>query len=129
MPDIIKNSKIVFDPLWGIIDITDFLPMIDVPEFQALGFKYQLGTTSLLFPSATHTRKQHSLGAFRRTQSLSKRWRNLGLINDNDVLLLQAFALWHDFTQISWPDRVSRIRSFFPDFCTSYISHLRGFVI
>lgn len=92
----VKNPKIIFDPLWGIIDITDFLPMIDTPEFQALGFKYQLGVTSLLFPSATHTRKQHSFGAFKRTQDLTERWVHHGMIKKDEAKALTAFALWHD---------------------------------
>ena len=92
----IKNTKIVCDPLWGLIEITDFLPMIDVPPFQALGFKYQLGVTSLLFPSATHTRKQHSFGAFKRTQALADRWLHRRFITKDEARLVTAYALWHD---------------------------------
>ncbi len=91
-----KNVKLINDPLWGLIDITDYLPMIDVPQFQALGFKYQLGVTSMLFPAATHTRKQHCFGAFRRTQQLVDRWTHRGFINEEEGRLLAAFALWHD---------------------------------
>lgn len=91
-----KNVKVIFDPLWGIIDITDYLPLVDTPAFQALGFKYQLGVTSLLFPSATHTRKQHSFGAFRRTQDLAERWMNRGFITQRESRLIIAFALLHD---------------------------------
>src|SRR3990167_9337394 len=90
------NIKLIYDPLWGLIDVSGFLPMIDTPEFQALGFKYQLGITSLLFPSATHTRKQHSFGAFRRTQQLADRWLHKGFINQDEAKLMVAFALWHD---------------------------------
>lgn len=91
-----KNTKLVFDPIWGLINITDHLPMIDTPEFQALGFKYQLGATNLLFPAATHTRKQHSLGAMKRTQHLADIWIKKGFIKEEDVKLVTAFALWHD---------------------------------
>ncbi|MDO8558209.1 MAG: HD domain-containing protein [bacterium] len=96
MAHAIKNTKIIFDPLWGIVNITDYLPMLDVPQFQALGFKYQLGVTNFLFPAATHTRKQHSLGAFRRTQDLADRWLHRGFINKDEARLIIAFALWHD---------------------------------
>ncbi|MDX1535780.1 MAG: HD domain-containing protein [Candidatus Spechtbacterales bacterium] len=91
-----KSTKLIYDPLWGLIDITDFLPMIDTPEFQGLGFKNQLGVTSLLFPAATHTRKQHSFGALKRTQKLTDNWLHKGFIKKNDVHLVNAFALWHD---------------------------------
>src|SRR3989344_296377 len=90
------NIKLIYDPLWGLIDVSGFLPMIDTPEFQALGFKYQLGVTSLLFPAATHTRKQHSFGAFKRTQMLADRWIHRGFINEAEAKLMAAFALWHD---------------------------------
>lgn len=92
----VKNIKVICDPLWGIIDITDFLPLVDVPEFQALGFKYQLGVTNIVFPSATHTRKQHSFGAFKRTQDATRRLASLGLLDEADAKMLCAFALWHD---------------------------------
>ncbi|MEX2145255.1 MAG: HD domain-containing protein [Candidatus Spechtbacterales bacterium] len=90
------NTKLIYDPLWGLIDVSDFLPMIDTPEFQALGFKYQLGITSLLFPAATHTRKQHSLGALKRTQMLAGRWIQRGFINEAEARLIAAYGLWHD---------------------------------
>src|SRR3989338_1134870 len=91
-----KNIKIIHDPLWGLIDITSYLPLIDTKEFQALGFKYQLGVTSLLFPSATHTRKQHSFGAFKRTQALADRWLHRRFITKDEARLVTAYALWHD---------------------------------
>ena len=91
-----KNVKLIHDPLWGLIDITRLLPMIDTPEFQALGFKYQLGVTSQLFPAATHTRKQHSFGAFKRAQELSENWLKKGFINKEEAELIEAYALWHD---------------------------------
>lgn len=92
----LKNVKLIYDPLWGLIDVTQFIPMIDTPEFQALGFKYQLGVTSLLFPAATHTRKQHSLGAFKRTQMLTNNWLKRKFINQKEADLMAAYALWHD---------------------------------
>jgi len=91
-----KNVKLIYDPLWGLIDITKFLPVIDTPEFQALGFKYQLGVASLLFPAATHTRKQHSFGALKRTQELAERWVQKGFINKGEAKLISAYALLHD---------------------------------
>lgn len=91
-----KSAKVIFDPLWGITNISDFLPMIDVEAFQALGFKYQLGVTSTLFPAATHTRKQHSFGAFQRTQELADRWLHRGFITKEQAKLMTGYALWHD---------------------------------
>lgn len=76
----LPEQKIVSDPILGLIDISKFLPMIDVEQFQSLAYKYQLGLAFLLFPSATHTRKQHCLGAFQRTKNLVRRWAESGMI-------------------------------------------------
>lgn len=92
----IKFPKIVSDPLWGLIDISGFLPMIDTADFQSLGYKYQLGFSFLIFPAATHTRKQHSLGAFQRTTRLAGDWVERGFITADQARTLRAYALYHD---------------------------------
>ncbi len=89
-------QKIVSDPILGLIDISKVLPMIDVREFQSLAYKYQLGLAFLLFPSATHTRKQHCLGAYQRTKDLTRRWVESGMITKDQALNVTAFSLYHD---------------------------------
>src|SRR3989344_2367616 len=89
-------QKIVSDPILGLIDIGKFLPMIDVREFQSLAYKYQLGLAFLLFPSATHTRKQHCLGAHQRTRNLMRRWVEAGMVTKEQAHATNAFALYHD---------------------------------
>ncbi|MEK9170596.1 MAG: hypothetical protein AAB674_03040 [Patescibacteria group bacterium] len=91
-----STSKLVADPILGLIDITQFLPMIDVKEFQSLAFKYQLGLTLFLFPSATHSRKQHCFGAFKRTKNLMHHWLKIGMITPDQSQTLCAYALYHD---------------------------------
>ncbi|KKU90820.1 MAG: Metal dependent phosphohydrolase [Candidatus Jorgensenbacteria bacterium GW2011_GWA1_48_11] len=92
----VEKPRLIFDPILGLIDVTDILPLLDVPEFQSLGFKYQLGLTAAIFPSATHTRKQHSLGAYERTKRLASNWLNHKFINEDEALALQIYALYHD---------------------------------
>ena len=89
-------QKIVSDPILGLIDISKVLPMIDVREFQSLAYKYQLGLAFLLFPSATHTRKQHCLGAYKRTKELTRRWVESGMIAKDQARNVTAYALYHD---------------------------------
>ena len=89
-------QKIISDPILGLIDISKVLPMIDVKEFQSLAYKYQLGLAFLLFPSATHTRKQHCLGAYQRTKELTRRWVESGMITKDQADTTNAFALYHD---------------------------------
>jgi HD superfamily phosphohydrolase len=96
MNKLVTGPKNIFDPIWGIIDITPVLPMVDTPEFQALGYKYQLGVTNLLFPAATHTRKQHSFGSYHRAHQLGQRWAAQGMISAEQAKTLAAFGLWHD---------------------------------
>ncbi|MEK7464504.1 MAG: HD domain-containing protein [Patescibacteria group bacterium] len=92
----VRKPKLIFDPILGLIDATKVLPLIDVPEFQSLGFKYQLGLNSMIFPAATHTRKQHSLGAYERTKRLTYDWVHHGFIKEDEAFSLQVYALYHD---------------------------------
>src|ERR1051325_3359988 len=92
----VRKPKLIFDPILGLIDVTEVIPLIDVQVFQALGFKYQLGLTATIYPAATHTRKQHSIGAYERTKQLSRNWVHHGFINDDEAKSLQAYALYHD---------------------------------
>ncbi len=92
----VTSSKIVADPICGIIDIRPVLPMVETAEFQALGDKRQLGMSYLIFPSATHTRKAHSLGAYHATRHITARWIDLGFINRREADALAGYALYHD---------------------------------
>jgi HD superfamily phosphohydrolase len=91
-----KSPKVIADPIYGIIDIRPVLAMVETPEFQALGDKRQLGMSYLVFPSATHTRKAHSLGAYHATQEIAARWIELGFITRREADALAGYALYHD---------------------------------
>ncbi|MBT3802084.1 MAG: phosphohydrolase, partial [Bacteroidetes bacterium] len=58
--------KILNDAVAGFISLSDplLLDIIDHPNFQRLRRIKQLGLTELVFSGATHTRFQHTLGAF-----------------------------------------------------------------
>lgn len=91
-----NTPKVVSDPIYGIIDIRPVLPMIETPEFQALGDKRQLGMSYLTFPSATHTRKAHSLGAYHATRELADWWIKRDFITAEEADALAGYALYHD---------------------------------
>ena len=58
-----KYNKQIFDPIHGHVDITPLMmKIIDTMEFQRLRDLKQLGATYYVFPSATHTRFEHSIG-------------------------------------------------------------------
>jgi HD superfamily phosphohydrolase len=91
-----KTPKVVADPIYGIIDIRPVLPMVETEEFQILGDKRQLGMAYLTFPSATHSRKAHSLGSYHATRELADRWIKRGFINATQADALAGYALYHD---------------------------------
>ncbi len=55
----------VRDPLWSHIYLSPaMMRLVDTSEFQQLSRIKQLGPTYLVYPGATHTRLNHSLGVF-----------------------------------------------------------------
>ncbi|HVM77346.1 MAG TPA: HD domain-containing protein [Candidatus Paceibacterota bacterium] len=91
-----RSPKVIADPIYGIIDIRPVLPMVETREFQALGDKRQLGMGQLTFPSATHTRKAHCIGAYHATRELADDWIKNGFINAREADALAGYALYHD---------------------------------
>ena len=69
-PDISRHlesdyTSPVRDPLWSHIYLSPaMMRLVDTAEFQQLSRIKQLGPTFLVYPGATHTRLNHSLGVF-----------------------------------------------------------------
>lgn len=58
-----NKSLNIRDPLYGFIDLDEReAAILDTPPVQRLRHIHQLGLTSLVYPSATHKRLEHSLG-------------------------------------------------------------------
>lgn len=56
-------DKKIYDPVHGFIPFDEFeKELIDSLPFQRLHYIHQLGTAYLVYPGATHTRFEHSLG-------------------------------------------------------------------
>lgn len=91
--------KILNDPVAGFIGFSDklLLDIIDHPNFQRLRRIKQLGLTEMVFPGATHTRFQHTIGAF---QLLSETLNILKLkgveISNEEQRAVLAAILMHD---------------------------------
>ena len=72
--------------------------IIDTHEFQRLRNIQQLSTCEFGFPSATHTRFAHSLGAYFLAGELTSSLQEVqpGILSDSDAELVQIGALLHD---------------------------------
>ena len=91
------SGKTFRDPVHGDICLpAELVQLCDTPEFQRMRAIKMLGTASLVYAGATHTRFEHSLGTCHLTQRLIS---NLGK-NPNDHLDVLAAALLHDITHI-----------------------------
>lgn len=87
------SNKVIRDSIHGDIFLTqDEIEVVDTPEFQRLRRVNQLGMTSLVYPSANHTRFEHSLGTLHLAGKMAER---LELEGEKEKLIRLA-ALLHD---------------------------------
>ena len=93
-------AKQIFDPIHGFISTTPLMQqIIDTKEFQRLRDLKQLGAVSFVFPSANHTRFEHSLGVSHLAgiMASSLREKHPGKqISDRDIELIRIAGLIHD---------------------------------
>lgn len=122
--DFLAPAKVIRDAVHGDIWITDMeMEIIGKTPFQRLRYIRQLGTTHLIYPSANHTRFEHSLGVLHIAQKIiesvnrnfkyknrivgkevheklvEKGWK-LYELNDRDKVLIRLTALLHDAAHI-----------------------------
>lgn len=96
-----RGSKVVRDVVWGMIDLMPHeLAFVDSPIFQRLRGIYQTSLAFLTYPSAVHSRFEHSLGALAVTdrvlRALDK--RTAAAFTEVDLLEARIAALLHDCT-------------------------------
>lgn len=95
------SGKLIRDAIHGDIRIGSLeIEIIDTPEFQRLRGIKQLGTAYLVFPSALHTRFEHSLGTSWMAQRLLDAVRRTHTVHPEDAELIRVTALLHDITHI-----------------------------
>lgn len=95
-----NKNKVIFDIIHGFIELDIItLSIIDTPEFQRLRNIKQLGAVHYVFPSANHTRFEHSLGVYHLAGELLNNLKNNQpelLITNKDILLVKIAGLCHD---------------------------------
>lgn len=68
-----KNSKIIFDPLYGFIHLTKLeWEIIHTPYYQRLRWIKQIGFSCYTFPGAEHSRYGHSIGVMFNAHKIIK---------------------------------------------------------
>jgi hypothetical protein len=95
------SGKLIRDAVHGDIHCGALeIELIDTPEFQRLRGIKQLGTAYLVFPSALHTRFEHSLGTSWIAQRLIDAVRRTQAVTEDQARLIRVTALLHDITHI-----------------------------
>lgn len=93
------KRRVIIDPVFGFITIPEGLlsRIVQHPLLQRLTRIKQLGLSSVAYPSAQHTRFQHSLGAFHLMSEAISQLRAKGVyIFDIEAEAVQAAILLHD---------------------------------
>ena len=85
--------KHIYDPIHGFIRFTDDeIKILDTEQMQRLRNIKQLAFTYLIYPSATHTRFEHSIGVFK----LASKIADVLKLNEDDTKNLKMASLLHD---------------------------------
>ena len=92
-----KNYLDIIDPIHDFIRVYDYeLPIIDSPLFQRLRRIKQLSGAHLTYPSAQHSRFEHSLGVMHIATEAGFALNEKGYLNSDDVQILRLAGLLHD---------------------------------
>jgi HD superfamily phosphohydrolase len=101
--------SVIRDSVHGDVYLThEELAILDTPEMQRLRGVKQLGTADLVFPGATHTRFDHSIGVLHMAQALidaanrnfEQDPRGHLSVGAREARVVRAAALVHDVTHI-----------------------------
>lgn len=101
-----SKQKIIKDCIYGHVKIPSLcLPFIDRPEFQRLKRVRQLGNVHRVYPSATHTRFEHSLGVMHLAGVMCNHLN----IQPRETSLIQLAGLYHDIGHMPYSHLFDKI--------------------
>ena len=99
-PTPVSASKEIQDRLYGPIKLEPLLiSVLDTPQYQRLAEIKQLGGSVYVYPSANHTRKEHSIGVAHLAGVAATHLRACQpelCIDDEDILCVKLAGLVHD---------------------------------
>src|SRR5665647_6618 len=85
------RTKEFNDPVWGTLQVrAEEVFILDSPLLQRLRRLKQLGVVHFVYPAATHTRLEHSLGTLHQIQQLITTLNEGGLIEPDEEVLPTA---------------------------------------
>ncbi|WP_405267926.1 HD domain-containing protein [Methanobrevibacter sp.] len=88
-----EKKKFIRDSVYGDINLNNFeVRIMDMPQFQRLRRIKQLGLIGLIYPGATHTRFEHSIGTMHLGSKLAEELN----LEEDEIELIRASALLHD---------------------------------
>ena len=94
------KTKFIHDPLWGTIEVTPYEQCIlDTPLLQRLRQIHQTGFVYETFPSARHTRFEHTLGVMHMAGRIAKALGSRHpppVVDDTTEQRVRLAALLHD---------------------------------
>lgn len=103
MNNLIVNFKRIHDPIYGIINISNYAyKIINTRYFHRLLFIKQLGAAIHVFPSASHTRYEHCIGTYHLAGVFLEKFRDTYIpelscnLNTNIIELVKLAGLLHD---------------------------------
>ena len=95
--------KIIKDCIYGQIEVpTLCLRFIDVPAFQRLRYVKQLAFAQYAYPSAIHSRFEHSIGVMYLAGKAVDQLRHYIAIDDRTKHLIQLAGLYHDIAHMAY---------------------------
>ncbi len=87
----------IVDPIHNFIRVYETeLKIIDSPIFQRLRRIRQLSGAHLTYPSAQHSRFEHSLGVMHIAGQAANALKEKGLLNPDQIQNIRLAALLHD---------------------------------
>ncbi|MDP8023887.1 MAG: HD domain-containing protein [Nitrososphaeria archaeon] len=87
----------IMDPIYGLLKLNDLeREVIDTAEFQRLRRIKQLSSANFVYPSANHTRFEHSLGAMHLAGLMGEVLTSKGYASSEDVQKLRLAGMLHD---------------------------------
>ena len=101
-----SQSKVLFDKIHGYIKVDPIsLSIIDTYEFQRLRFIKQTGVLNYVFPTAEHTRFEHSIGTYYLANQMINFLKiNQEIVNITDQIkkVISIAALCHDLGHVTF---------------------------